>query len=107
MHDQVRQIAFLFIKSVQKKEQLATWLTDDRLIYSHTNLFFSIKGHVKLMQRVKIAHSFLHSVSNQFHIIILSLPVLLCKWLSNNFSKLTFKNGEIGCFNRSLLIEPF
>ena len=33
------------------------------------------QGHVKLMQRVKIAHSFLQSVSNQFHVIILSLPM--------------------------------
>ena len=30
------------------------------------------KGHVKLIKRVKIAHSFLQSVSNQFHFIILS-----------------------------------
>ena len=29
------------------------------------------KEPVKLMQRVKIAHSFLQSVSNQFHFIIL------------------------------------
>ena len=34
-----------------------------------------IKGPVKLIKRVKIAHSFLQSVSNQFHLIILSLPV--------------------------------
>ena len=34
-----------------------------------------IKGPVKLINRVKIAHSFLHYVSNQFHIIILSLPM--------------------------------
>ena len=33
------------------------------------------KGPVKLMQRVKIAHSFLQSVSNQFHVIRLSLPM--------------------------------
>ena len=31
------------------------------------------KGPVKLIKRVKIAHSFLQSVSDQFHIIILSL----------------------------------
>ena len=31
------------------------------------------KGPVKLIQRVKIAHSFLRSVSNLFHFIILSL----------------------------------
>ena len=33
------------------------------------------KGLVKLMQRVKIAHSFLQSVSNQFQVIILNLPM--------------------------------
>ena len=31
------------------------------------------KGPVKLIKRVKIAHSFLQFVSDQFHIIILSL----------------------------------
>ena len=31
------------------------------------------KGPVKLIQRMKIAHSFLESVSNLFHFIILSL----------------------------------
>ena len=30
---------------------------------------------VKLVERVKIAHSFLQSVSDQFHIKILSLPM--------------------------------
>ena len=33
------------------------------------------KGSVELIKRVKIAHSFIQSVSNQFHVIILSLPV--------------------------------
>ena len=33
------------------------------------------KGPVKLIKRVKIAHSFLQSVSNQFHVIILGLPM--------------------------------
>ena len=33
------------------------------------------KGPVKLIQRVKIAQSFLQSVSNLFHFIILSLPM--------------------------------
>ena len=59
------------------------------------------------MQRVKIAHSFLQSVSNQFHVIILSLPMKLYEWLSKKFSNPTFKNGEIGRFDRSLLIESF
>ena len=35
----------------------------------------SSKGPVKLIKRVKIAHSFLQFVSNQFHVIILSLPM--------------------------------
>ena len=33
------------------------------------------KGHVKLIKWVRVAHSFLQSVSDQFHVIILSLPV--------------------------------
>ena len=33
------------------------------------------KGPVKLMKRVKIAHSFLQAVSYQFHVIVLSLPM--------------------------------
>ena len=36
---------------------------------------FVQKGPVELFQRVKIAHSFLQSVSNLFHFIILSLPI--------------------------------
>ena len=35
----------------------------------------AIKGPVKLIKRVKIAHLFLQSVSDQFHVIILSLPM--------------------------------
>ena len=65
------------------------------------------KGPVKLIKRVKIAHSFLQSVSDQFHVIILSLPMEFYKWLSKNFSKPTSKHGEIGRFNRSLLKESF
>ena len=34
-----------------------------------------LKGPVKLIKRVKIAHTFLESVSDQFHVIILSLPM--------------------------------
>ena len=33
------------------------------------------KGPVKLIKRVNIAHPFLQSVSDQFHVIILSLPM--------------------------------
>ena len=42
-------------------------------ICSTTTLSGGHKGPVKLIKRVKIAHSFLQSVSNQFHVIILSL----------------------------------
>ena len=67
------------------------------------------KGPVELIKRVKIAHSFLQPVSNQFHVIILSLPVKFYKWLSKNFSKTTSKNGEIGRFREgggSVRTEP-
>ena len=33
------------------------------------------KGPVKLIKRVKIAHSFSQSVLNQFHVVILTLPM--------------------------------
>ena len=65
------------------------------------------KGPVKLIKRVKIAHSLSDFVSNQFHFIILTLPMLFYKWLLKNFSKPTSENGEIGSFNRSLLIDSF
>ena len=43
---------------------------------SHLVIFStSGKGPVKLIKRVKIAHSFLQSVANEFLIIILSLPL--------------------------------
>ena len=44
---------------------------------------------------------------NLFHFIILSLPMQFYIWLPKNFSELTSKNGEIGRFSRSLLIESF
>ena len=37
--------------------------------------FYHDKGPVKLIKRVKIALSFLQSVLNQFHVIVLSLPM--------------------------------
>ena len=43
--------------------------------YPKTQEKLSVKGPMKLTQRVKIALSFLQSVSNQFRIIILSLPM--------------------------------
>ena len=57
------------------------------------------KGLVKLIKWLKIAHSILQSVSDQFHVIILSLPMEFYKWLLKNFSKLTSKNGDMGHFN--------
>ena len=57
------------------------------------------KGPVKLIQQIKIAHSFPQFVSNLFHFMILSLPMYFYIWLSKNFSKPTPKNGEIGRFN--------
>ena len=44
-------------------------------------------GPVKLIQRVKIAHSFLQFVSNLFHFIILSLSIQFYIRLSKNFPK--------------------
>ena len=55
--------------------------SDTRSKFKKKKLFFSNlhlisgKGPVKLIKWVKIAHSFLQSVSYQFHIIILSLPM--------------------------------
>ena len=34
-----------------------------------------LKDTLRKMKQVKIAHSFLQSVSNQFHVIILRLPM--------------------------------
>ena len=53
------------------------------------------KGPVELIQRVKIAHSFLQSVTNLFHFVILSLPMSFYIWLSKNFSKRISKSWEL------------
>ena len=55
------------------KEQQAS----DNLIVKDYCFIIEIfdKGPVKLIKRVKIAHSFLQYVSNQFHVIILCLPM--------------------------------
>ena len=47
--------------------------------------FILAKGPVKPIQGVKIAHSFLQPVSNQFHFIILSLPMYFYIWLSREW----------------------
>ena len=51
--------------------------TSDNLIVKDYCFLIKIfnKGPVKLIKLVKIAHSFLQSVSNQFHVIILTLPM--------------------------------
>ena len=41
----------------------------------HISSVIQHKGPVELIKRVKIAHSFLQSVSDQFLVIILSLPI--------------------------------
>ena len=68
-------------------------------IFRRNNLHPEPKGPVQLIKRVKIAHSFLQCVSDQFHVIVLSLPMLFYKWLSKNFSKPTSKDGYMGHFN--------
>ena len=55
---------FLFANKLLRKKLLAVAKTR-----------FRPKGPVKLIKRVKIAHSFLQSVSIQFHVIILKLPM--------------------------------
>ena len=60
---------------------------------------YKCKGPVELINRVKIAHSFLQSVSDRFHVIILSLPMQFYKLLSKNFSKPTSKNGDMNHSN--------
>ena len=77
-----------------------------RATVSHEN-GDALTGHVNLIYRMKVAYSFLQFVSNQFHFIILSLSMWFYKWLSKNFSKPASKNGEIGRFNRPLLMESF
>ena len=63
--------------------------TSDKLIVKDYCFIIEIfdKGPVKLIQRVKIAHSFLELVSNLFHYIILSLSMYFYAWLWKNVSK--------------------
>ena len=60
------------------------------------------KGPVKMIQRMKIAHSFLQSVSNLFYFIILSLPMQFYIWL---FSKLTPKDGKIAVLSLRVIFD--
>ena len=47
------------------------------MVFPLNSSLIPFKGPVKLIKRVKIAHSFSQSVSNQFHVIILNLPMQL------------------------------
>ena len=58
----------------------------------------SAKGAVKLIKRVKMTHSFLQSMSNQFYFIILGLPVYM-------IVKEFFETGISGVFLRILNLE--
>ena len=51
--------------------------TSDNLVVKDYCFIIEIfdKEPVKLIKWVKIAHSFSHSLSDQFHVIILSLPM--------------------------------
>ena len=61
-----RPVEDLIRSQLQSEEEF----TDQRSSYVK---LCSPKGPVKLIQRVKIAHSFLHVMSKLFHSIILSL----------------------------------
>ena len=58
------------------------------------------------MQRVKIAYLYLQSVKSvpSYHF---KLAYVVLQMAVKEFSKPTSKNGEIGHFNQSLLIESF
>ena len=58
------------------------------------------------MQRVKIAHSFLQSVKSVPHYHF-KLAYVVLQMAVKEFFETCSKNGEIGRFNRSLLIESF
>ena len=55
--------------------QLNLWSNLWSLRSLKSNLSLVSKGPMKLIQRVKIAHSFLQSVSNLLHFIVLSFPM--------------------------------
>ena len=58
-----------------KRQSVEAWQNEKHCSKTRT-LSQDKKGPVKLIKGVKIAHSFLQFVSDQFHIIILSLPLL-------------------------------
>ena len=66
-------------KTQRRLQQVRDWLSGGMKIKKswpkRLKLAQKSKKPVKLIKRMKIAHSFLQSVSNQFHVIILSLPM--------------------------------
>ena len=60
-------------KDTSENNLIPGYMLNERFIHSFMNS--SKKGPVNLIKRVKVAHSFLQSVSDQFHVIILSLPM--------------------------------
>ena len=66
------------------------------------------KGLVKLIHRVKIAHSFLQSVSNLFHFMHdFKLAYLVLHAVVKEFFETPSKNGEMDRFKLAILIESF
>ena len=61
-------------------------------------LKFGPKGPVKLIQRVQIAHSFLHVMSKLFQFTILNLSGCFSIHLSKNFSKRFTNKSKITMF---------
>ena len=57
------------------RRSLLNNICNDNNVQNHFFFFTFTKGSVELIKWVKIAHSFLQSVLNQFHVIILSLPM--------------------------------
>ena len=49
------------------------------------------KGPEKLIQQLKIVHSFLHAFLNLFNFVISSLSLYFCIWLLKEFSEPAFK----------------
>ena len=58
--------------TIESRMRIFQYKILDNILYLSNRVY---KGPVRLIKQVKIAHSFLQSVSNQFHVIILSLPM--------------------------------
>ena len=55
----------------------------------------SAKGPVKLIKQVKIAHSFLQSVLNQFHVTILRLLIVILQMAGKQYFQNSLLKMEI------------